>query len=188
MFKVFCGISAFFILWVITIGCSSLKYLTTWTLLVQFFYFLSEFHHNKHLSIWFQNLVWTPSLFLLVYWPISYHYNWYVNNYNLFHDIFMHAVNVLLIVIAVYMSPKLEYKYMFIPLIFGLSYLTFAVLYTNNVDKIYPTDFFGVNINIVIDIAVVLVAVPLIHSAGVITTKRIKKVKVENDENYILLL
>lgn len=180
MFKLFCGLSAVFILWVITTLCSSFIYLTTWTLATQFLYFISEFHHNQNVAAFFQNLTWTPSIFIISYWPLSYIFHWHKESYNVLPDLCQHCFNIVLIIIAVCIKPKLEYRFVGISFLFSVAYLTFAVLYTAQGNSIYQTNFFKLDINILFDVAAVVVVGPLIHSIGVACTK-LRKVKIDED-------
>lgn len=167
MFKLLCGISCFYLLWAITTQLTSLKYLTGWTVCFELLYFISEFHHNRKLATFFQNLIWAPSIFLLIYWPLSLILKWKKDNYSIFSDLSVHFVNVILVILAVKSKPKLKKKLLFVPFAFALSYLTFAIIYTHCGNEIYPSNFFDTNKKILIDFIIVSLACPGIHYMGI---------------------
>lgn len=179
MFKYFTGCSVIYILWLLTTQLSSLKYLTTWTIIVQGLYFISEFHWNNKVPNIMQNMAWSPSIFLIVYWPIKYFFKWATIESDLLHDLAIHGFNILLVVIACFWKPRLEYKYIWIPMLFGIVYLMFAVIYTMYNGSIYPTNFFVLDWRIWYDLAAVFIGTPIIHSMGVYMTKLREKCRRE---------
>lgn len=167
MKRIFYAASGIYILFILTVECSALRYLTTWTIITQGLYFLSEFHWNPNMSRLTQNLTFTPSVFLLVYWVLKLHYGWCCNDMKyLLHDLSIHGLNILLVIIAVYIHPKLEYKFVWLPVIMGTAYVAFAVVYTSQHGSIYPTNFFTTDIMILYDMVAVLVIGPAIHFTG----------------------
>ena len=175
LFSIYTSLSAIYILWILTTRISSLKFLTAWIIIVQGIYFLSEFHWNKRVPQFMQNLAWTLSIFLLSYWPIKYYFKWPTIESELFHDLTIHGFNILLVVIACLWKPKLEHKYIWVPIVFGIIYLTFAIIYTKANGSIYPTNFFVIDYRMWYDLLAVFVGTPLIHTLGVYLMKCIKK-------------
>ena len=171
MFKYFTGCSVIYILWLLTTQVTSLRYLTTWTIIVQGLYFISEFHWNNKVPNTMQNMAWSLSIFLIVYWPIKYFFKWAVIPNDLLHDLSIHGINILLVIIACFWKPRLEYKYIWIPMLFGIVYLIFAVIYTIYNGSIYPTNFFVLDWRIWYDLAAVFIGTPIIHTMGVYLTK-----------------
>ena len=95
MKRIFYAASGIYILFILTVECSALRYLTTWTIITQGLYFLSEFHWNPNMSRLTQNLTFTPSVFLLVYWVLKLHYGWCCNDMKyLLHDLSIHGLNI----------------------------------------------------------------------------------------------
>lgn len=177
MFRVYCFLCVLYLLWILTTKISSLKFLTTWTIISQCVYFISEFHWNMKIPRIFQNLTWTPSVFITVYWPLAYILKWKSVHSSITDDLLIHGVNIFMVIVACIWKPKLEYKLVWIPFVFSSAYVIFAVVFTHFGNKIYPTNFFDDNFKILLDAGVVFVIGPIVHTFGVCVTKRTDRTK-----------
>jgi hypothetical protein len=177
MKKFFYGLSFVYVLYILTVECNALRYLTTWTIITQLIYFLSEFHWNKNIPTLTQNLTFTPSIFITVYWPLKYYFGWCCNEWNyIIHDLMIHCFNIVLVIIAVFISPRLEYRLVFIPVALGIGYIAFAFGYTAHHGSIYPTNFFNTTTDLLWDVGAATIVVPTIHFIGT----RLAKCKTKN--------
>ena len=109
--KIFCGLSLIYILYLLTVQVGSFKYLTTWTIIVQGLYLASEFHWNPKIPRIFQNLAWTPNIFLASYWPIRIHWKWAAVDADLLPDLMEHCFNIILVLIVALWHPRLKKEY-----------------------------------------------------------------------------
>ena len=174
LFRIYVTIALVYILYLLTVHISDLKYLTTWTIVSQALYFASEHHWNIKIPNFFQNLTFTLSIFLIVYWPLKYYFQWDTPTTQSYwiHDLMIHGINILLVVGAVITKPRLEYRLAYIPMLAGALYLIFAIIYTAHGHTIYPTNFFKTDYRLIYDAIAVLVGAPAIHCTGVWLTKQ----------------
>ena len=174
LFRIYVTIALVYILYLLTVHISDLKYLTTWTIVTQGLYFASEHHWNIKIPNFFQNLTWTLSIFLIVYWPLKYYFHWDTPSTQSYwiHDLMIHGINILLVIGAVIAKPRLEYRLAYIPMLAGGAYLIFAIIYTAHGHTIYPTNFFKTDYRLIYDAIAVLLGAPAIHCTGVWVTKQ----------------
>ena len=173
LFRIYVTFALIYILYLLTVHISDLKYLTTWTIVSQALYFASEHHWNIKIPNFFQNLTFTLSIFLIVYWPLKYYFQWDTPTTQSYwiHDLMIHGINILLVVGAVITKPRLEYRLAYIPMLAGALYLIFAIIYTAHGHSIYPTNFFKTDYRLIYDALAVLVGAPALHCTGVWLTK-----------------
>lgn len=174
LFRIYVTFALIYILYLLTVHISDLKYLTTWTIVSQALYFASEHHWNIKIPNFFQNLTFTLSIFLIVYWPLKYYFQWDTPTTQSYwiHDLMIHGINILLVVGAVITKPRLEYRLAYIPMLAGALYLIFAIIYTAHGHSIYPTNFFKTDYRLIYDALAVLVGAPALHCTGVWLTKQ----------------
>ena len=174
LFRIYVTFALIYILYLLTVHISDLKYLTTWTIVSQALYFASEHHWNIKIPNFFQNLTFTLSIFLIVYWPLKYYFQWDTPTTQSYwiHDLMIHGINILLVVGAVITKPRLEYRLAYIPMLAGALYLIFAIIYTAHGHSIYPTNFFTTDYRLIYDALAVLVGAPALHCMGVWLTKQ----------------
>ena len=174
LFRIYVTFALIYILYLLTVHISDLKYLTTWTIVSQALYFASEHHWNIKIPNFFQNLTFTLSIFLIVYWPLKYYFQWDTPTAQSYwiHDLMIHGINILLVVGAVITKPRLEYRLAYIPMLAGALYLIFAIIYTAHGHSIYPTNFFKTDYRLIYDALAVLVGAPVLHCTGVWLTKQ----------------
>lgn len=165
--KIFCGLSLIYILYLLTVQVGSFKYLTTWTIIVQGLYLASEFHWNPKIPRIFQNLAWTPNIFLASYWPIRLYWKWATVPSDLLPDLMEHCFNIILVLIVAIWHPRLKKEYWPLPFGFAVCYLTFAMIWTHFYGTIYPTNFFVMDYRFGYDIACVVIVIPSIHFGSV---------------------
>lgn len=117
---------------------------TYWCLVLQTCFYIGELKDNETRRGILLNLATAPSVSVLSYWALVNAYDW-AFQVPWFIDICIHLLNILLLLgIVIIQYPVIEYKYVWIPMSFGVVYLIGCFLYRGNGGKlIYPTDVFS---------------------------------------------
>ncbi len=121
-------------------------YATIWTLFVQEIYYIVElinYYYKCDYTKPIQNIAWSSSVYILSYWIFRSIFHW-VDKSPIWLEILMHGANSALVILAVFMNSKLNWKYLKWLYLYYICYFIVAVTYTNiTKDSIYPTNFFS---------------------------------------------
>ena len=117
---------------------------TYWSLVLQALFYANELTEDENRRRIILNLATAPSVSVLSYWGLVNAYNWPFQ-VPWFIDICIHLLNILLLLgIVIIWYPLIEYKYIWIPITFGVLYLIGCFVYTGYTNElIYPTDVFS---------------------------------------------
>lgn len=128
-------------LWGLLSDPTSILTFSCWMFILQGLYFLSVFFVSDYIKKIILNMIFAPSVFVLVYWFFPPVIPWYL-------DIAVHGVNILFLFYMVYKYPVIgtfdNALDIVLPIILPVVYFIFAIIYTyTTMSLIYPYNFFG---------------------------------------------